>query len=163
MRKVLCFLLALLGLTSCRDTTPKGPPLALPTPASDGAYHFDTNSLYDLYRQNGREADRLLRGKTVVITGWVVQQYTSVEPDKEKLKKGERTPPDLYLHVDHKSNGFWLSSNGIICNFPESARDSLRKLIKRLEYQEQVQVRGKVDGKLGSVFLKDCTLEKAPH
>lgn len=156
MRKVLCFLLALLGLTGCRDT---GPSLILPAPDAQGVYHFETNQLYDLYRQNGREADRLLRGKTVVVTSWVMLPYTSVEPDADKLKKGERTPPDLFLHVDHKSNGFWIGSDGIICIFPESARDSLRKLLKKMQQGDLVRVRGRVDGKLGSIFLKDCALE----
>jgi hypothetical protein len=158
MRKLLCFLLALIGLSGCRDNAPKGPPLTLPTPDAQGTYHFHANELFGLYRKNGREADRLLRGKTVVVTGWIVREYTRVEPDKERLKRGERTVPDLYLHVDHQSNGFFLSSDGIICNFPESARVELRALLKRTKPCEEIQVRGTVAGKLGSVFLENCAL-----
>ncbi len=158
MRKRLGFLLALLGLSGCRTKETTGRALALPSPDAQGVYPFTTNALFALYEADGREADRLLRGKPVLVTGWVVRQHTSVEPDVERLKRGERTPPDLYLHVGHESNGFYLSSAGIICTFPEDARPALRALLKKLDARESVTVRGIVDGKMGSVFLKDCSL-----
>jgi hypothetical protein len=158
MRNRLGVLLALLGLVGCRPKEPPGPALVLPSPDPDGAYRFTANALFDLYATDGQQADRLLRGKTVVVTGWVVRDYTRVEPDPERLKRGERTLPDLYLHVDHPSNGFFLSSDGIICNFPETARATLRTRLKRLGLRDEVRVRGTAAGKLGSVFLENCAL-----
>lgn len=35
-------------------------------------------------------------------------------------------------------------------------------LLKKRETRTELSVRGTVDGKLGSVFLKDCVLEKRP-
>jgi hypothetical protein len=161
MKRVLWGLLALLGL-GCRGRREPTVTLPLPKPNADGAYPFHANELFDLYRKDGKQANQLLRGKTVLVTGWVVRQHTQVEVDKERAKTGEITNPDLYLHVNHESNGFWLSSDGIICNFPNSARETLRALLKKLKPRDEVTVRGIVDGKLGSVFLKDCILEKVP-
>jgi hypothetical protein len=125
-------------------------------------YHFSANELFSLYETDGKEADRLLRSKVVIVTGWVQREHTSVEPDPERLKKGERTLPDLFLYVPHQSNGFFIPVGGIICNFPEDARPALRALLKKLGTREEVVVRGTVAGKLGSVFLESCSLEKNP-
>lgn len=146
-------LLTLLGLLGCarrRD----GPPLALPTPDAGGALPFDANELYDLYRKDGAAADRALRGKTVSVTSTVLTRFSSVDKDPKRPD----APPDLYLKVDHTSNGFWVSSDGVVCQFPESDRADLKRLIKALDPSDRVTVRGIVNGKLGSVFLKDCTL-----
>jgi hypothetical protein len=161
MKKLLCLLLALVGGAGCRRSDPSRTPLVLPKPDAQGVYHFTAAALFGLYETGGKEADRLLRGKPVVVTGWVEREHTEVEIDKERAKKGEVTNPDLFLHVPHQSNGFYIPVGGIICNFPSSARDSLRALLKMLGTREEVTVRGIVDGKLGSVFLKDCMLVPA--
>jgi len=161
MRNALGLFLALLGLSGCRSRTP-ATALPLPSPDPQGVYHFSANDLFDLYRTDGKEADRLLRGKAVQVTSWVEWEHSGVDPDPERLKKGERTPPDLFLHVAQQSNGFFIPVGGVICTFPEDTRPALRTLLKKHETRADVSVRGTVDGKLGSVFLKDCTLEKAP-
>ena len=160
MKKTLGLLLALLGISGCRSKSTPAPSLAIPAPDAHGVYHFTANELFSLYATDGKEADRQLRGKPVVVTGWVEREHSLIEVDKERAKKGEVTNPDLFLHVAHESNGFFIPVGGVICNFPSSARDTLRAALKRLAPRATVQVRGMVDGKLGSVFLKDCTLEK---
>lgn len=160
MRSKLFLLLLSLGLVGCREEATERTRLTLPPPDSEGVFPFSSNELFDLYRQDGKEANRLLKGKILRVTGRVVPRFTRIEPDPERLKTGERTPPDLYLHVDHQSNGFYVSSDGIICLFPERARETLRKRAKRLAQDDEVTVRGKLTGKLGSVFLEDCTLER---
>ncbi|WP_309708655.1 hypothetical protein [Armatimonas sp.] len=162
MKKLLCFLLALLGGVGCRSREEPHTPLLLPAPDAQGVYSFTAHDLFDLYEKDGKQADRQLRGKQVLVTGYVVREHTSVEIDKERAKKGEITNPDLFLYVPHESNGFYIPVGGVICNFPNSARDRLRTLLKKLKPRDPVTVRGTVDGKMGSVFLKDCTLEKAP-
>lgn len=161
MKRLLCLFLALLGGVGCRPREASRTPLLLPTPDAQGAYTLTANELFSLYETDGKEADRLLRGKAVIVTGWVEREHTSIEIDKERAKKGEITNPDLFLHVGHESNGFYIPTGGIICNFPNSARDTLRTLLKKLQPHDNVTVRGIVDGKLGSVFLKDCSLDKA--
>jgi hypothetical protein len=159
MKKLFVLLLALLGGPGCRSRDEQRALLPLPAPDAQGAYHFTANELFSLYEKDSKQADRQLRGKTAVVTGWVERQHTSIEVDKERAKRGEITNPDLFLHVGHESNGFYIPTGGIICNFPSSARDTLRARLKRLSPRENLTVRGVVDGKLGSVFLKDCILE----
>lgn len=162
MKRLLWLLLALLGGAGCRSRQGPAPHLALPAPDPQGVYPFSANALFSLYETDGKEADRLLRGKIVLVTGWVEWEHSGIEPDPERLKKGERTPPDLFLHVAHQSNGFFIPVGGIICNFPEDARPVLRTLLKKRDTREAVTVRGTVGGKLGSVFLESCALEKMP-
>ena len=83
MRKRLGFLLALLGLSGCQAKEPTGLTLALPSSDAQGVYPFTADALFSLYEADGREADRLLRGKPALVTGWVVRQHTSIEPDPE--------------------------------------------------------------------------------
>ncbi|MBB6053624.1 hypothetical protein [Armatimonas rosea] len=160
MKKILGLVLALVGLAGCRSKTAPPASLVLPAPDSQGVYHLTAEALFGLYETDGKEADRLLRGKPAVVTGWVEREHSAVEIDKEAAKRGERPRPDLFLHVPHTSNGFYIPVGGVICTFPESARDTLRATLKKLDRYATVQVRGIVDGKLGSVFLKDCTLER---
>ena len=162
MKRLLCLLLALLGGAGCRPREEPHTPLQLPPPDAQGVYSFTANDLFSLYEKDSKQADRQLKGKQVLITGWVVREHTSIEIDKERAKRGEITSPDLFLYVPHESNGFFIPVGGVICNFPSSARDTLRALVKKLKPRENVVVRGTVDGKMGSVFLKDCTLEKVP-
>jgi hypothetical protein len=162
MKKTLGLLLTLVGLTGCRSKSTPSKPLLIPAPDPQGVYHFTANALFDLYETDGKEADRLLRGKPAVVTGWVEREHSTIEVDKERAKKGEVSNPDVFLHVAHTSNGFYIPVGGIICTFPSSARDTLRARLKQLKPREEIAVRGTVDGKLGSVFLKDCAWVSVP-
>lgn len=88
------------------------------------------------------------------MTGTVLARYSSVE----KAPTHTDAPPDLYLKVDYQSNGFRVSSDGIVCQFPKSDRAALKQFLKRLDPSDTVTVRGVVNGKFGSVFVKDCAL-----
>jgi hypothetical protein len=154
MKKLLCFLLALLGGVGCRSREEPRTPLKLPTPDAQGAYPLTANELFSLYEKDSKQADRQLKGKKVLVTGWVVREHTSIEIDKERAKRGEITNPDLFLYVAQESNGFFIPVGGVICTFPDSARDTLRAFVKKLRHRENVIVRGTVDGKMGSVFLR---------
>ena len=159
MKRLLCLFLTLLGGAGCRQREEPRAPLQLPAPDAQGVYSFTANDLFSLYEKDSKQADKQLKGKQVLVTGRVVREHTSIEMDKERAKRGEVTNPDLFLHVGQESNGFYIPVGGVICNFPNSARDTLRTLLKKLKPRENVTVRGIVDGKMGSVFLKDCTLE----
>lgn len=148
-------------LAGCGRAAPSGPPvvLPLPKPGTDGSYRLTTDELYESYRVDGKATDKLLRGKTVVVDGYVVLEYSDVEVNQKRKKSGGPTNPDLFLQVNHKSNGFWVSSNGVVCNFPDSARPQLIKFIKNIQRYDRAIVRGKVGLKFGDVFLEGCSLE----
>lgn len=51
------------------------------------------------------------------------------------------------------------AANGVICNFPDTARPELRKLAKALKRSDTVAVRGILKSyMLGSVWLENCSL-----
>lgn len=159
--RLLSAILLVSGLAGCRSQHSSAPVsnLPLPSPGQEGIYHLTADELFESYRQDGKATDQLMRGKTVIVNGYIVREYTRIEIDKV-TKPDLPTNPNLYLHVNHTSNGFWLSSDGVVCNFPDSARVQLRSLLKTLGEREHLSVRGTVGGKLGSIFLNNCSLEK---
>lgn len=155
--------LSLLSLGGCRENvSPQTPPalLTLPPPEADGSYHLTSEQLFEPYKTDGKAADTFLRGKTVVVEGRVVAEYSDVEVKKDSKPADEPTPPDLFLYVGHKSNGFWVSSDGIVCNFSESERPFLRKFVKTIRRQDRVFVRGTIGRKFGHIFVEECAVVK---
>lgn len=171
--KTLCFgsrslwgpvlgLMGLIGLGGCtQDKKAESPavPLPLPPPDADGSYKLTTEELFAPYKTDGKAADQLLRGKTVVVEGRVVPEYSDIEVDKKRAAEVGKTYPDLFLYAGHKSNGFWVSSDGVVCNFTEADRPFLRKFIKKIREQDRVFVRGTVGRKFGHIFIDHCTLD----
>lgn len=155
--------LGLFSLGGCRQNTSPVTPTAqlpLPPPEADGFYHLTTEQLFEPYKKDGKAADKLLRGKTVVVEGYVIADYSTVEVDKDRVVVGGSTNPDLFLYVGHKSNGFWVSSDGVVCNFAGSDRPFLRKFVKKIRRQDRVFVRGIVGRKFGHIFVDNCALVK---
>lgn len=154
--------LGLISLAGCQQNTPVTPAnlLPLPPPEADGSYHLTSEQLFAPYKVDGKSADKFLRGKTVVVEGRVVTEYSDVEIDKDRVASGAPPPPDLFLYVGHQSNGFWVSSDGIVCNFSDSDRPFLRKFIKKIRRQDRIFVRGTIGKKFGHIFVESCTLVK---
>lgn len=154
--------LGLISLTGCQHNTPvtSANLLPFPPPEADGSYHLTSEQLFASYKVDGKSADKFLCGKTVVVEGRVVTEYSDVEVDKNRAASGGPTNPDLFLYVGHKSNGFWVSSDGIVCNFPDSDRPFLRKFIKKIRRQDRVFVRGTIGKKFGHIFVESCSLVK---
>ena len=159
LRRVGGILLTALGLTACRESKP-GVVIRIPPPDSAGVYHVTADELFDAYRQDSSAAAKLLRGKTAVVRGYIVPRWSDIEVPERKPVDGTIPQPNLYLHVEQKSNGFWISPDGVICLFPEQARDELRRWAKTLEDRQNISVRGQIGTKFGSVFVENCALEK---
>ncbi|MBC8137959.1 MAG: hypothetical protein H8F28_18930 [Fibrella sp.] len=153
--------LGLISLSGCRQSgSPTTPAtiLPLPPPEADGSYHLTTEQLFAPYKVDGKSADKFLRGKKVVVEGRVIADYSDVELDKDQVAAGGPTNPDLFLYANHPSNGFWVSSDGVVCYFPESDRPLLRKFVKKIRRQDRVFVRGTVGKKFGHIFVDDYAL-----
>lgn len=154
------------GVTGCRsaDAPPTPAALGLAPPGADGAYHASAHDLYNTFRVNAKGAARLLKDKTIQVTGRVILERSEIEPNPKRVKEGGRTDPDLFLYV-HNPNPYDLlaAANGIECYFAASARPQLRRLVKTLHHGENgdgmVVIRGTFDTfSLGTVWLDECRL-----
>ena len=81
-----------IGLSGCQPSEPPAPPVALPLPSPDehGVYRLTSDALYRSFKTDSKATERLLGGKTLVVTGWVVLKYSDIEVSKERSHPGFR-------------------------------------------------------------------------
>lgn len=95
--------------------------------------------LYNQYEANEVEADNRYKGKVISVTG-VIGDI------------GKDITDNAYVLL---SSGDLFGMFGVQCFFDESQEASFTSL----RTGQQVAIKGRVDGKFGNVFLKDCTFQ----
>lgn len=107
--------------------------------SSEPSVAISSVQLYAQYKANEVEADNKYKGKVLAVTG-VVGNI------------GKDILDQAYVLI---SSGDALGMLGVQCFFNKSEEQNFGSL----RTGQQVTIKGRCDGKLGNVFLKDCTFQ----
>ncbi|HEX8919916.1 MAG TPA: hypothetical protein VF766_00470 [Pyrinomonadaceae bacterium] len=96
-------------------------------------------ALYQDYEANEVAADEKYKGKTLAVSGTV----DSI---------GKDITDTMYVTLN---SGKQYSITNVQCMFDDEHKNALSRLSKG----QKITIKGRCDGKLGNVFLKDCVLQ----